>query len=128
MSDQELREAVEQALEWEPIIDAKSIGVAAEGGIVTLSGHVPSYAEKREAEKVAGLVRGVRAVACELEVALPFVSERSDEEIARASTEGPDTGLARPRQGDLGGNRGLAVSAQFGRRMRAQFGGRPGCE
>jgi len=87
MSDQELREAVEQALEWEPIIDAKSIGVAAEGGIVTLSGHVPSYAEKREAEKVAGLVRGVRAVACELEVALPFVSERSDEEIARAAAD-----------------------------------------
>jgi osmotically-inducible protein OsmY len=87
MSDHELREAVEQALEWEPIIDAKSIGVATKDGIVTLTGHVPSYAEKRETEKVAGLVRGVRAVACELEVALPFFSERSDEEIARAAAD-----------------------------------------
>jgi len=64
MGDKELRAAVEQALDWEPIIDAKGVGVAVEDGVVTLSGHVPTYAEKREAEKVAGLVRGVKAVAC----------------------------------------------------------------
>jgi len=85
MTDKELREAVEQALEWEPIIDAKGIGVSVEDGVVTLSGHVPTYAEKREAEKVTGLVRGVKAVACELEVVLPAVSERSDEQIAQAA-------------------------------------------
>lgn len=87
MTDKELREAVEQALEWEPIIDAKAIGVSAHDGVVTLSGHVPSYAQKREAEKVAGLVRGVKAVACELKVALPSFSERCDEEIARAAAD-----------------------------------------
>jgi len=85
MNDREVREAVEQALEWEPIIDAKAIGVSVQDGIVTLTGHVPSYAQKREAEKVAGLVRGVKAVACELKVALPAFSERTDEEIARAA-------------------------------------------
>lgn len=85
MSDRDLREAVEQALDWEPIIDAKGIGVSVKDSVVTLSGHVPSFAEKREAEKVAGLVRGVRAVACELQVALPSRSERSDEEIAAAA-------------------------------------------
>jgi len=85
MNDKELREAVEQALDWEPIIDAKGIGVSVRDGIVSLRGHVPSYAEKREAEKVAGLVRGVKAVACELEVQLPYSSERSDEEIASAA-------------------------------------------
>jgi osmotically-inducible protein OsmY len=85
MSDRELREEVEQALDWEPIINAKGIGVAVKDGVVTLSGHVSSFPEKREAEKVAGLVRGVKAVACELEVALPTFLHRSDEEIARAA-------------------------------------------
>jgi osmotically-inducible protein OsmY len=85
MSDKELREAVEQALAWEPIINAKGIAVSVEDGVVTLSGHVDNYPEKREAEKVAGMVRGVRAVACKLNVALPSRHERSDEEIARAA-------------------------------------------
>jgi osmotically-inducible protein OsmY len=85
MGDKELREAVEHALDWEPIVDAKGIGISVKDGVVTLSGHVPTYAEKREAEKVAGLVRGVKAVACELEVKLPALLVRGDEEIARAA-------------------------------------------
>lgn len=86
MSDRELREAVEQALDFDPGIDSKAIGVAAQDGIVTLTGHVPSYAEKREAEKVSGLVCGVKAVVCELSVARPIVSECTDEEIAHAAS------------------------------------------
>lgn len=85
MNDKELRREVEQALDWEPIIDAQGIGVSVEDGVVVLNGHVGSYAEKREAEKVASLVRGVKAVACELHVMLPSEFERSDEEIARAA-------------------------------------------
>lgn len=86
MSDRELREAVEQALDWEPIINAKGIGVSVKDGVVTLNGHVTSYPEQREAETVAGLVRGVKAVVCELEVELPSHYERSDAEIARAAS------------------------------------------
>lgn len=85
MTDKELREAVEEALGWEPIINAEGIGVSVKGGIVTLTGHVCSYPERREAEKIAGQVRGARAVVCELEVALPASCERTDEEIARAA-------------------------------------------
>src|SRR5215472_805095 len=85
MGDKELREAVEEALDWEPSVDAKGVGVSVQDGIVTLSGRVPSFAQKRETEKVAGSVRGVRAVACELDVVLPTHSERSDEDIARAA-------------------------------------------
>ena len=85
MSDRELREAVEEALDWEPIIDAKGIGVSAKGGVVILSGHVPNYPQKREAEKVAARVRGVKAIVCELQVRLPSSSERDDEDIARAA-------------------------------------------
>jgi osmotically-inducible protein OsmY len=85
MDDRGLREAVENALDWEPIINAEGIGVSVKEGVVTLSGSVSSFPEKREAEKVAGMVRGVRAVACELDVALPSLFQRSDEEIAQAA-------------------------------------------
>jgi osmotically-inducible protein OsmY len=85
MSDRELREAVEQALDWEPVINDKGIGVSVEDGVVTLNGHVDNFPEKREAEKVAGMVRGVRAVVCNLGVALPSRCEKTDEEIARAA-------------------------------------------
>jgi osmotically-inducible protein OsmY len=86
MNDRDLREAVEQALDWEPIINARNIGVSVKDGVVTLSGHVNTFPERREAEKVAGLVRGVKAVVCELEVTLPSHFERSDAEIARAAS------------------------------------------
>lgn len=85
MSDRDLREAVEDALDWEPIINAKRIGVSVRDGVVTLAGHVDSFPQKREAEKVAGLVRGIKAVVCELEVSLPSPDERTDDEIARAA-------------------------------------------
>jgi osmotically-inducible protein OsmY len=54
-------------------------------GIVTLAGSVACYPEKHEAEKAAGLVRGVRAVACDLAVALPALNSRTDQEIAGAA-------------------------------------------
>lgn len=85
MTDRELRAAIEQALDWEPIINAKGIGVSVENGVATLSGHVDNYPEKREAEMVAGMVRGVKAVVCDLKVKLPSGHQRSDEEIASAA-------------------------------------------
>ena len=85
MTDRELRAAIEQALDWEPIINAKGIGVSVENGVATLSGHVDNYPEKREAEMVAGMVRGVKAVVCDLKVKLPSGQHRSDEEIASAA-------------------------------------------
>jgi osmotically-inducible protein OsmY len=53
MSDHDLRTAVERELDWDPSINATGIGVAVNDGVVTLSGHVASYAEKREAERIA---------------------------------------------------------------------------
>ena len=86
MSDRELREAVEEALDWEPVINAKRIGVSAKDGVVTLTGHADSFPQKREAERVAGLVPGVRAVACELQIASPTQYEIGDEELARKAS------------------------------------------
>ena len=85
MSDLELKKAVESELTYEPSINAAEIGVAVKDGIVTLSGHVPSYWEKIAAERAAERVAGVKAVVNDLEVKLPSSSERTDEDIARAA-------------------------------------------
>jgi osmotically-inducible protein OsmY/prolyl-tRNA editing enzyme YbaK/EbsC (Cys-tRNA(Pro) deacylase) len=83
--DTDLQYDVIDELAWEPSIDATAIGVAVEDGVVTLSGHVPSFAEKWTAEHVAKRVVGVRALANEIAVRLPGTSERSDADIARAA-------------------------------------------
>jgi osmotically-inducible protein OsmY len=83
-TDKELKQDVEAELDWEPRVNAAHIGIAAKNGVVTLSGHVPSYAEKYAAERTAKRVYGVNAVADELEVKLPGTAVRSDEEIAAA--------------------------------------------
>ena len=85
--DRQLQEAVLAEFLWEPSITAAHIGVAATDGVVTLTGHVPNYLEKHAAEKAAARVKGVRAVAQELEVRLPFPTERSDEDIAHAAID-----------------------------------------
>jgi len=82
-SDSALRDDIEAELEFEPSLDASGIGVAVNGGVATLTGHVPSYAAKVAAERAAGRVKGVRAVAEEIEVRLPSDLRHDDEEIAK---------------------------------------------
>jgi osmotically-inducible protein OsmY len=82
MSDAGLKSLVEEELEFEPRVNAAHIGVAARDGVVTLTGHVASYAEKVAAEKAAQRVRGVKAIAEEIEVRYPYGGARSDDEIA----------------------------------------------
>src|ERR1700730_17530788 len=84
-SDVELQRDVLHELAWEPGVDAAHIGVSVKDGVVTLTGHVPSYAEKYAAERAAKRVEGVRAVANELDVKLPEGSRRTDEDIAAAA-------------------------------------------
>jgi osmotically-inducible protein OsmY len=84
-SDSELQRSVLDELLWEPRVNAAYIGVAVKDGVVTLSGHVPSYAEKCAAEQAAKRVSGVQAVANELDVKLPDSSKRTDEDIATAA-------------------------------------------
>lgn len=82
MTDSELQQDVLRQLQWEPSINAAHIGVSVKNGVVTLSGHVESYAEKYAAENGAKRVLGVRAVANELDVKLADSSKRTDEDIA----------------------------------------------
>jgi osmotically-inducible protein OsmY len=85
--DKQLKLAVLDELKWEPSVNAGHIGVTAEAGIVTLMGHVESYSEKFAADKATRRVKGVKAVAEELEVRLPFSVKHGDEEIAAAGVD-----------------------------------------
>lgn len=86
-SDSEIQRDVEDELKWEPDIKADDIAVRVKDGVVTLTGFVPSYTEKFEAENIAKRILGVRAVANDLEVKLPSGMERADPEIAREAAE-----------------------------------------
>ncbi len=83
-TDSELQRDVLDELKWEPSINAAHIGVSVKDGIAILSGHVDSYWERFMAERAAKRVRGVKAIANEIEVVLPGISRRSDEDIAAA--------------------------------------------
>ncbi len=83
-NDSQLQQDVLAELKWEPSVTAAHIGVMAKNGVVTLTGHVDNFWSKHEAEKAARRVQGVKAVAEEIEVQLPYDHKRTDEEIAAA--------------------------------------------
>jgi len=83
-NDSEIQHDVIAELGWEPSVNPAGIGVEVKEGVVTLNGHVDSYAEKCNAEHAALRVYGVRGLAVEIEVRLPGFSNRSDADIARS--------------------------------------------
>ena len=82
ISDLELQKDVLDELEFEPSVNAAHIGVTANKGVVTLTGFVRSYAEKLAAERAARRVKGVKAIAEEIEVRLSSDAKHADDEIA----------------------------------------------
>ena len=85
LTDMQLQQNTMAELRWEPSVKAAEIGVAARGGVVTLTGKVDTYAQKFAAERAVERVTGVRAIADDLTVALLGVYERTDSDIARAA-------------------------------------------
>lgn len=85
MTNNELKQHVQSALDWEPSLDASDVGVSVDEGVVTLRGNVASYAEKIAAERVSLRVYGVQAVANDLVVHLVSGFERTDTEVAQAA-------------------------------------------
>ena len=84
-TDAKLKEDVMAELAWDPAIHAENIGVIVKDGVVTLTGHIGTYAEKMAAEKAVRHVDGVKAIAMELDVKLSTDHKRSDTEIAQAA-------------------------------------------
>ena len=83
-SDVQMKADVEAELDWDRAINATNVGVSVKDGIVTLSGHIDTYAEKSAIERAVQRVEGVKAVAIELDVKLAPGHHRSDSEIAAA--------------------------------------------
>jgi osmotically-inducible protein OsmY len=83
-SNIQLQHDVVAELAWEPRIDETHVVVDAVDGVITLSGSVPSYAQKWDAERAAERVAGVRSVANELAVSPTPAAQRSDTQLAHA--------------------------------------------
>lgn len=84
-SDHQLKQDVMEELAWEPSVNETEIGVEVKDGIVTLSGHLSSFAEKYGAERATQRVAGVKGLAVEIDIVLPGASERNDTELARTA-------------------------------------------
>jgi osmotically-inducible protein OsmY len=83
MDDKTLRQDIIDELDFDPSVhSSNNIGVAVQNGVVTLTGHVASYAEKLAAERASRRVAGVRAVAEEIEVRYPSEKKTADDQIA----------------------------------------------
>ncbi|TFL16391.1 BON domain-containing protein [Jannaschia formosa] len=87
MNDANIKQDVMDALDFEPSIDANDIGVAVDRGIVTLSGHVPTYSQRLTAERVVTRIKGVRGIAQEIEVRPVGSHQTADDEIARRAAD-----------------------------------------
>ena len=84
-------------LSFDPEVEAAHIGVAVDKSVVTLTGHVANYAEKLAADAAVRRVRGVRALAEELEVRAPDHKKTADDEIATRAADILDWDSALPK-------------------------------
>jgi len=82
MPDIDLRQSVLEELDFDPSFDAANIGVAVENGVVTLTGHVRSYAAKLAVERAVQRVKGVHGIAEEIEIRYPADKRTADDQIA----------------------------------------------
>jgi osmotically-inducible protein OsmY len=89
-TDAQLQADVLAELKWQPRVVPNEIGVAVKDGIVTLTGWVDSYTKRWAAEDAALRVRGVKAVANDIEVRLSSTAERTDADIAKAAVQAVD--------------------------------------
>jgi osmotically-inducible protein OsmY len=77
-----LQKDVQDAIKWEPLLNAAEIGVTVKDGMVTLTGMVDNYEKKEEAEKAAKRVAGVKAVIEEIKVqSFSCLNKKTDGEI-----------------------------------------------
>jgi len=84
-TDTQIQSDLLAELKWEPRLNPNEIGVIVKDGVVTLTGWVDSYTKRWAAEDVAHRVRGVKAVANDIEVRLTSTDERTDQDIAKAA-------------------------------------------
>ncbi|HUO18172.1 MAG TPA: BON domain-containing protein [Steroidobacteraceae bacterium] len=82
--DSDIKKDVEAELRWSPEVNETDIAVKVTDGEVTLTGYVHRYFEKYQAEIAVKRVKGVVAVANDIEVR-SLADAPTDPEIARAA-------------------------------------------
>ncbi len=87
MLDEEIQHEVLDELLWDPRVEATDIGVSVDGGVVTLTGTVKSLSMSSAAEEATHRVKGVKAVANNLQVSPSSDFTRTDTDIAKAAAE-----------------------------------------
>ena len=97
-TDVELKKDVTVELAWDPAVKATAIGVAVKDGVVTLTGHLETFADKHAAERALRRVAGVKAIALELDVKLSSDHHRSDTDIAASASEALKWNTLVPRE------------------------------
>jgi osmotically-inducible protein OsmY len=86
-TDQELRADILAELERDPRVRSTQIGVIVKNGAVTLTGVVEDFADKVAAERAVKRLKGVRAIAEDIEVKRPAELQLTDEGIAERIAE-----------------------------------------
>ena len=124
--DGELRDSVLAELDWDPSVDDSEIQVAVKDGAVSLRGRVTAYSQRHAAIRAAARVRGVKAVADDIEVVLSDAIQRKDSEIAAEmaherqwNTAIPDSVTAEVRNGQVTLRGSVAWSYQRDEAARA---------
>ena len=108
-TDIQVRKDVLDELIFDPSVSSENIAVSAKNGIITLTGFVPSFADKYSAERAVFRVSGVKAVVEELEVRLSDDSIRSDQEIAKAAAEALEWNVSVPATVNIKVENGLVT-------------------
>lgn len=99
LTNVELQKKVLEALDFEPSLDESRIAVAVSDGIVTLTGQVPTYAQKLAAERVVKRIAGVKGIAMDLEVRLAGDARRTDSDLAAAAVRALEWDVQVPQTG-----------------------------
>jgi len=82
-NNEQIQKDVQDAIKWEPLLNAAEIGVTVKDGVVTLTGVVDNFFKKAEAEVAAKNVAGVKAVVEKIEIKSGnSLSKKDDSEIA----------------------------------------------
>jgi hyperosmotically inducible protein len=87
MKEAQLRQHILDEFEFDPSFNGEHVGVAVDKDVVTLSGHVNSYAEKLAVIAAARRVKGVHAIAENIEVRYPYQSKTADDQIAQRASD-----------------------------------------
>ena len=81
-TDSQIKQDVINALKWNPEIKEEHIGITVHNAAVTLTGHVPTYWQKRKAKETAKHVAEVKAVVDNIDVRLDSEMRTTDEGLA----------------------------------------------